>query len=154
MENTNNENKKIVLKDFWESMPKDEKAKLKKIFQLNGLCQASVYRRFSYMGFHLWEYEGITSILNEYGVTIPRDKRKLWNSIKNKEEFYKFMYEKGMSRPTVNYRFRSYNFKRFEIIGVKEIIDEFHENPDKEYKRIYRKKKKSFTNLKNKRASD
>lgn len=81
-------------------------------------------------GFEEWELMGVNNVIRcfceEYGLRVPAEKsmKKFYLEKLDglKEQFYAYLYQKGMSRSTVLYRFRNWNFKKWEQVGIRSVI--------------------------------
>lgn len=117
-----------------------------------GMSQSTAYLRFFSKGFDRWEIEGITHTKNEFLLTetpetMKEGERKgdvgyeyvlSLNIADEPGAFYKFcqervlcnklvdfMFTRGMSQGTTRARFREDNWKPWEVMGIKAILEEF-----------------------------
>lgn len=117
---------KLIFKDYVDKLTPKEKKVLFKMLADNGLSHIRAHRRLSFIGFKPWEYEGIYNILKKEGINIPAKRKTFWEKLANKEKFYFYMNQIGMSRYTVYTRFSTFSFASWEKIGIKEIIQKFN----------------------------
>lgn len=83
-------------------------------------------------GFSEWELMGVFGIIRcfceEKGLKVPSErgmkKFYLVNLDGMREQFCAYMLQRGMSRTTVIYRFKNWNFKPWEMRGIRSIISE------------------------------
>lgn len=116
--------KKITLRGYYKKLEFNKKNRLLSVLSDKGMSYTACFYRFTRDGFKIWEYEGIESLIKEYDPTYIGDIKLLWDSLYSKKDFIDFMESKAMSRCTVNTRFSNFNFKDFEIVGIKRILEE------------------------------
>ena len=117
--------KKIVLRGYYKSLKMREKEALSVIFKDKGMSYSTYFYRFTRDGFKPWEYEGIITLIKEFSPNYNDSIALFWSSMSTKKAFFEYMEGKGMSRGTVNTRFRDFNFKDFELVGIKKIMEDF-----------------------------
>lgn len=117
--------KKITLKGYYKKLDFNKKDKLLTILGNKGMSYTACFYRFTRDGFKVWEYEGIESLIKEYEPTFLGDIKSFWDSLYSKKDFMDFMETKAMSRCTVSTRFSSFNFKDYEIVGIKKLVEDF-----------------------------
>ena len=109
------------------------------------MSKSTVYMRFFVWGFYLWEIYGVSQIISDFVVSVIKDiddkdaVDQLLKVSKNPDStFFKiltdlgmgvrlcdFMSERGMkSQTTVRKRFRTWNWKPWEMKGIKVILEE------------------------------
>lgn len=126
----------------------DEKKNLFALIGKYGIPFSSAYYRFFKLGFREWEIIGVSKLEKEflltsvcdgedgnkgYGYMLTLDPNyndskfyELVTSLKLGKMLCDMMAEKGMtSQKTVRTRFRENNWKRWEWIGLRTIIDKF-----------------------------
>lgn len=95
-----------------------------------GMNRSTAYNRFFRDGFERWEIEGIENLLKRYcealGIdnTITCLNENFYISLNNKGKFKAFMSDNGMGLNTVIARFTNYNFKKWELKGIEQIIND------------------------------
>ena len=116
--------KKITLKGYYKKLDFNKKSMLKSTLCGKGMSCTACFYRFTRDGFKIWEYEGIENLIKEYEPLFTGDIKLFWENLYSKKDFLDFMESKAMSRCTVNTRFSSFNFKDFELKGIKRILEE------------------------------
>lgn len=122
---------KLIFKDYLDNLSPQEKKKLFTVFEEHGLPYRRAYRKMCFYGFKAWEIDGVYNLLKEYGIDLPDHRSDFWNELDNKETFYHFMGDKGMSRVTTHRRFLRFSFSRWETVGIKEILRIFENRKKK-----------------------
>jgi len=117
--------KRIVLKGYHKALKMREKDNLSIILKNKGMSYSTYFYRFTRDGFKPWEYEGIITVIKQFNPEYDEKLSLFWDSLTQKKPFFEYMESKGMSRGTVNTRFRDFNFKEFELIGIKQIMEDF-----------------------------
>lgn len=117
--------KKITLKGYYKKLDFNKKDKLLTILGNKGMSYTACFYRFTRDGFKVWEYEGIDNLIKEFSPDYVGDIRMFWDSLISKKDFMDFMETKAMSRCTVSTRFSSFNFKDYEIVGIKKLVEDF-----------------------------
>ena len=123
----------------------DDKKRLNTIMYNYSMSKSTVYMRFFVWGFYLWEIYGVSQIISDFVVSVIKDiddkdaVDQLLKVSKNPDStFFKiltdlgmgvrlcdFMSERGMkSQTTVRKRFRTWNWKPWEMKGIKVILEE------------------------------
>ena len=120
----------------------DEKKVLYGLMQMYGAGQALAYDRFFKEGFDEWELQGIDAIVQDFcrenGITYQSDKslfEMIDGQVGLKEPLYQKMEPMGMCRNTVRKRFTQNDWKPWERMGIKKIMDE--------YEKLFHEKKES-----------
>lgn len=132
-----------------DDLTPDEKKALTARMQSLGMSPSTTYLRFFRKGFDKWEIQGVTSCKDEFLTTAtPQDPSVADStgnrgygyvlSLSKKDSFYKickkqvlcaklheFMYQRGMSRCTALKRFKREDWKPWELIGIKAVIEDF-----------------------------
>lgn len=117
----------------------EEKKNLMNIFAKQGLTSSTFYLRFFQKGFEEWEIIGIRECKKRFlefiGITNQlfectdfETNGVFYDNLKNagkgiRSKFFAFMKIYGMSTGTVIKRFSSDDWKPWELIGIKEIIE-------------------------------
>lgn len=126
-------------------MSSDEKMHLQSVMYRFGMSPSTCYIRFFYKGYDFWELDGVTKTISDFVVSVIKDiddkdaADQLLKASKNPDStFFKiltdlgmgvrlcdFMSERGMkSQTTVRKRFRTWNWKPWEMKGIKAILEE------------------------------
>lgn len=81
-------------------------------------------------GFEEWELMGVNNVIRsfceEYGLKVPSEKNMKKFYLEKldglRDQFCTYLTQRGMSRSTCIYRFRNWNFKKWEQVGIRSII--------------------------------
>lgn len=109
----------------------DEKRFMFSVMEKYGMSVVTANYRFFRDGFSEWEMKGIRALIEEFvedeGINIDFEDRipSFYHSLPRKETFKDFMEKQGMCRKTAVVRFSQDNFKPWELIGVKQIIESY-----------------------------
>lgn len=124
----------------------DEKKRLYAVMERWGMSKTTCYSRFFYKGFDSWELQGITKVINEFLLTAVFDSEEgnrgygyvlslmpdyddskfyeLITNLKIGVRFCDYMSARGMtSQMTVRTRFKAYDWKPWELVGIGNILD-------------------------------
>lgn len=118
--------KKIALRGYYKALRMSEKDALSIILRNKGMSYSTYFYRFTRDGFKPWEYEGIITIIHQFNPEYDGKPSLFWDSLIKKKPFFEYMESKGMSRGTAYTRFRDFNFKDFELVGIKKIMEDFN----------------------------
>lgn len=113
--------------DVWSAsgLTPEDKKRLFSLMESHGMTHGTAYNRFFRDGFKSWEEEGILNIIKDYAPKYEGSPCDFWKSLPQKKGFIDKMTEKGMSRKTAFERFKIFNFKEYELKGIKKILEEF-----------------------------
>lgn len=98
----------------------------------NSTAYTRMFRQGYGSGFSAWELSGVREVIRgfckEYGLKTPEedDMPKFYLEWLEgmREKFCSYLLERGMSRTTCIYRFKNWNFKKWEAVGIRAIIEE------------------------------
>ena len=80
-------------------------------------------------GFDYWEIVGVEQMIKNFAPGYKGTPEDFFESLEEKKEFVLHMCEVGgMSRTSCYQRFKMFNFKRWEIIGLANLLDRFCED--------------------------
>ena len=83
-------------------------------------------------GFDYWELKGVKGMIAEFDPIYEGEVEKFYDSCTQKQQFIQFMLDKGgMGRTSAYQRFRLFNFKKWEIEGLENLLGlflDFHKN--------------------------
>lgn len=88
-------------------------------------------------GFEAWELSGVREVIRDFckenGMEAPTEEDMPMFYLERlegqREKFCAFLLERGMSRSTCIYRFKNWNFKKWELKGIRAIIEELCNQP-------------------------
>lgn len=75
--------------------------------------------------FRRWEIVGIERMVREFAPCYDGEIKDFFDRIEEKSRFVRFMEEGGMSQSSCYQRFKVFNFKKWEIIGLYGLLDLF-----------------------------
>lgn len=86
----------------------------------------TAYGKFRCDRIEPWELDGIDGCITEFfGGTMPIDINAIFEELRIKAKFIRFMEGKGMCQRTAFYRFKKMDFKKWERKGIRNIWQEF-----------------------------
>lgn len=143
--------KKEVL-DVKDLTPEEKKALYARMQEL-GMSQSTAYLRFFSKGFDRWEIDGVTLTKNEFLLTVTTADDESLEGDKGYEyvlsleigdepgAFYSFCQERslctkltdfmlprGMSQMTTRTRFKAEDWKPWELMGIRKVVEDFLNN--------------------------
>lgn len=116
--------KKITLKGYYVKLDFNKRSDIISSLGSKGMSYTACFYRFTRDGFKVWEYEGVENLIKEFNPDYSGDIRFFWSQLESKKDFLDFMESKAMSRCTVSTRFSNFNFKDYEIIGIKKVLED------------------------------
>lgn len=75
--------------------------------------------------FRRWEIVGIERMVREFAPCYDGEIKDFFDRVEEKSRFVQFMEERGMSPSSCYQRFKVFNFKKWEIIGLYGLLDLF-----------------------------
>ncbi|MDD3037952.1 hypothetical protein [Bacteroides sp.] len=114
----------------------EDKELIYSIMEKNGMCRSTAYNRFFRDGFKEWELLGATKAIYQFVHMKQMDTSVLDNvktfflSLENKSEFKSFMNNLGMGINSVVSHFTDWSFKKWEEVGVRQIIERYFYDED------------------------
>lgn len=75
--------------------------------------------------FRRWEIVGIERMVREFAPCYDGEIKDFFDRVEEKSRFVQFMKERGMSPSSCYQRFKVFNFKKWEIIGLYGLLDLF-----------------------------
>lgn len=76
--------------------------------------------------FDLWEEKGVEGMIREFDPTYEGDVKDYFDTVADKTPFIQFMVEKGgMGKTTCYQRFKFFNFKKWEVVGLERLFQQF-----------------------------
>lgn len=105
----------------------EEKERLFSFFSEYEMKRSTAYNRFFRDGFKPWEIDGVESCVKDYCaaacIEVPEDVSKFFAGFENKASFISYINSKGMSRPAAYSKFTAWQFKKWQIVGIRNLID-------------------------------
>lgn len=107
----------------------EDKEIIYSIMEKNGMCRSTTYNRFFRDGFKEWELLGATKAIYQFVHQKEMDDSVLSNlkmffpNLENKSEFKTYMNDLGMGVNSVATHFTEWSFKKWEEVGVRQIIE-------------------------------
>lgn len=113
----------------------EEKSAIYAAFEAQGLTKGTVYNRVfrsgEGSGFDEWELRGILNVVRDFEVanglpvTGEADLPGFYDRLQDKSKtFWPYMQALGLGTNSIIYRFKNWNFKPWELKGIRAIIDD------------------------------
>lgn len=109
----------------------EDKEIIYSIMEKNGMCRSTAYNRFFRDGFKKWELLGATNAIRQFVHLKQLDNgvlnnvRTFFPNLENKSEFKAYMNDFGMGINSVATHFTEWSFKKWEEVGVRQIIERY-----------------------------
>lgn len=78
--------------------------------------------------FDYWELKGVKEMIHEFDPIYEGEPDEFYESCTQKVQFIQFMIDKGgMGKSSAYHRFRMFNFKKWEVLGLEYLLGQFLE---------------------------
>lgn len=110
-------------------LPEDKK-RIFNVMSSKGMSDGTAYNRFFRDGFSPWELKGILQVMTDYVVSnaldssLINDLPSFYKKLSDKTSFKLYMNSLGMGMNTTICRFNGFNFRQWELDGMKRVIME------------------------------
>lgn len=108
-------------------LPEDKRT-IFNVMSSKGMSDGTAYNRFFRDGFSQWELRGIRQVITDYVKANSLDESLLDNlpgfykSLADKTAFKQYMNGLGLGFNTTIYRFNGFNFRKWEMDGMEQVI--------------------------------
>ena len=113
-----------------------EKDYMYMIMEQHEMSKGTAYNRLFRDGFKEWEILGIEKVMMMYAETnnIPDsifdNTRKYFDNLERKVDFKNYMNGLGMGVNTVTSHFSECSFKKWEMVGIRQIVEQYFLNDE------------------------
>lgn len=120
-----------AISTLWCRLKALDRQQLTALCSYLGLHGASFYTMrdklvYGVGGFDYWELKGVKGMIGEFDPLYEGKTECFYECCPQKQQFIQFMLDKGgMGRTSAYQRFRLFNFKKWEIEGIENLLNRF-----------------------------
>ena len=128
MSKTTEKESKAGLKSLLEGLDKQQLTALCSYLGLHGASFYTMRDKLMYETgtFDIWEEKGVEGMIREFDPEYDGEVKDYFESLADKTPFIQHMVENGgMGKTTCYQRFKAFNFKKWEVMGLKRLVHDF-----------------------------
>ena len=128
MSKTTEKETKAGLKALLEGLDKQQMTALCSYLGLHGASFYTMRDKLMYETgtFDLWEEKGVEGMIREFDPEYDGEVKDYFEFLTDKTPFIQYMVERGgMGKTTCYQRFKVFNFKKWEVMGLQRLVHDF-----------------------------